>query len=192
MAINRLSGYSVVGISAQQKVYTCSTGDVASGAAINGRVIDRLGLGRNRIFETAEPFIHSYTTVGSTAADQKTTLSIKLQHGDSSGGGDMADYSTGMQAADVNFLTTAMTTTLQNWSTGAQFWSHDSEYNIIPAKRYIRPVGVWTHGGSSTSTAAGSVDYMYATLGVRFSGPDVADQYTGSLSSTSTSTSTST
>ncbi len=190
--INRLSGISVPGIAVQQKVFTCSTGDVLSGAAINGRVIDRLGLGRNRIYETAEPFIHAYTTVGSTAADQRVTLSIKLQHGDSSGGGDMADYSTGMQAPDANFRTTAESTAYQNWSTGPQFWGHDSEYNVIPAKRYVRPVGIWTRGGSSTSTAAGSIDYQYVTLGVRFGGPDVADSQSGSLSSTSTSTSTST
>jgi hypothetical protein len=190
--INRLSGVSVPGVAAQQKVFTCSTGDVLSGAAINGRVIDRLGLGRNRIYETAEPFIHAYTTVGSTAADQKVTLSIKLQHGDSSGGGDMADYSTGMQSADAIFRTTAESTAYQNWSTGAQFWGHDSEYNVIAAKRYVRPVGVWTRGGTTTSTAAGSVDYQYVTLGVRFGGPDVADGQSGSLSSTNYSTSTST
>ncbi len=190
--INRLSGVSVPGVAAQQKVFTCSTGDVLSGAAINGRVIDRLGLGRNMIYETAEPFIHAYTTVGSTALDQKVTLSIKLQHGDSSGGGDMADYSTGMQSADAIFRTTAESTAYQNWSTGPQFWGHDSEYNIIAAKRYIRPVGVWTRGGTTTSTAAGSVDYQYVTLGVRFGGPDVEDSKSGSLSSTNYSTSTST
>ncbi len=190
--INRLSGVSVPGVAAQQKVYTCSTGDVASGAAINGRVIDRLGLGRNRFYETAEPFIHAYTTVGSTALDQKVTLSIKLQHGDSSGGGDMADYSTGMQSADAIFRTTAESTAYQNWSTGPQFWGHDSEYNVTAAKRYVRPVGVWTRGGTTTSTAAGSVDNQYVTLGVRFGGPDMADSQSGSLSSTNYSTSTST
>lgn len=190
--INRLSGVSVPGIAVQQKAFTCSTGDVLSGAAINGRVIDRLGLGRNRIYETAEPFIHSYSTVGSTASDQRVTLSIKLQHGDSSGGGDMADYSTGMQSQDANFRTTAESTAYQNWSTGTQFWSHDSEYNVIAAKRYVRAVGAWTRGGTTTSTAVGSVDTQYVTLGIRFGHPDVADSQGGTLSSTSTSTSTST
>lgn len=190
--INRLHGKSEPGIAVQQKVYTCSTGDVASGAAINGRVIDRLGLGRNRIFEFAEPFIHAYTTVGSTAADQRVTLSIKLQHGDSSGGGDMADYSTGMQEPDLNFRTTAESTAFQNWSTGAQFYGHDSEYNVIAAKRYIRPVGVFTRNGSSTSTAAGSIDNAYVTLGVRFSGPEhsYSQSWVGNSTTTSTSTST--
>jgi hypothetical protein len=169
-------------------VFTCSTGDVLSGAAINGRVIDRLGLGRNRVYEHAIPFISAYTTVGSTAGDARVTLSIKLQHGDSSGGGDMADYSTGMQAADASFRTTAESTAHQNWSTGPQFWAHQSHYNVIPAKRYVRPVGIWTRGGSSTSTGAGSIDYNYVSLGVMFSGPDHA----GEALTTSTSTSTST
>lgn len=186
--INRQYGLNVPGIAVQQKVFTCSTGDVLSGAAINGRVIDRLGLGKNRIWEYAEPFIHCYTTIGSTGLDQRVTLSIKLQHGDSSGGGDMADYSTGMQSPDASFQTTAMSTAMQNWSTGLQYWSHDGEYNVIAAKRYVRPVGVFTRGGTTTSTAAGSVDGAYITMGVRFASPDHAD----SASSTSTSTSTST
>jgi len=186
--INRNPGIVVPGVAVQQKVFTCSTGDVASGAAINGRVIDRLGLGGGAIFGVAEPFISCYTTVGSTAADKKLTLSVKLQHGDSSGGGDMADYSTGMQSADRNFWTTAETTPLQNWSTGAQFFSHQSLYEVTAAKRYVRPVGVYTRNGNTTSTAAGSIDYMYASLGVRFAEPDHYPQ----PSSTSTSTSTST
>lgn len=186
--INRHIGIYVPGVAVQQKAFTCSTGDVLSGAAINGRVIDRLGLGGARIYETAEPFITAYTTVGSTAADKKLTLSVKLQHGDSSGGGDMADYSTGMTNADQNFWTTAESTAYQNWSTGVQFFAHESWYNVIPAKRYVRPVGVWTRGGSSTSTAAGSIDYMYVNLGVRFGGADVDPPTTSTSTSTSTST----
>lgn len=190
--INRLSGVNVPGLAVQNKVFTCSTGDVLSGAAINGRVIDRLGLGRGRIFEHASPYIHAYTTVGSTAADAKITLAIKLQHGDSSGGGDMADYSTGMTPSDAVFLTSAMTTAMQNWSTGVQHWGHEGQYNVIPAKRYVRAVGTWTRGGSSTSTAVGSIDYNFVNMGIRFSGPDLADSQVGPLGSTSSSTSTST
>jgi hypothetical protein len=186
--INRHIGLYVPGIATQQKTYTCSTGDVASAAAINGRVIDRLGLGGARIYETAEPSITCYSTVGSTAADKKLTLSIKLQHGDSSGGGDMADYSTGMTNADQNFWTTAESTAYQNWSTGTQFFAHQSWYNVIPAKRYVRPVGVWTRNGNTTSTAAGSVDNMYVTLGMRFGGADVDPVATSTSTSTSTST----
>lgn len=186
--INRNIGIVVPGSTVQQKVYTCSTGDILSGAAINGRIIDRLGLGGNRIFEDASVGITAYTTVGSTAADKRITLGVKLQHGDSSGGGDQADYSTGYQAADQNFFTTAESTAYQNWTTGVLYLGHQSWYNVIPAKRYVRAVGFLTKGGTTTSTAAGSVDYLYANLMVRFGGAD----YDPPTLSTSTSTSTST
>lgn len=176
------------GLSVQNKVYTCSTGDVASGSAINGLIIDRLGLGGNRIYETCEVGITAQTTVGSTAADKKITLSAKLQHGDSSGGGDMADYSTGNTNADQSFWTTAESTAYQNWTTGVMAFGHQSGYNVIAAKRYIRGVGTITKNGSTTSTAAGSVDYVLADLNLRFGAPD----YYAATLTTSTSTSTST
>ena len=186
--INRDVGIIVPGASVQNKYFTCSTGDLASAAAFNGRIIDRLGLGAQRIYEQAEVGISAYTTVGSTAADKRITLSVKLQHGDSSGGGDMADYSTGMQNADQNFFTTAESTAYQNWTTGVIHLGHQSWYNVIPAKRYIRAVGTLTKGGTTTSTAAGSVDGIYANLCIRFGTPD----YGAPSLSTSTSTSTST
>jgi hypothetical protein len=189
--INRNPGKIVPGLAVQQKGFTCSTGDVLSGATINGRILDRLDLGNQRIFGCAEPFITAYTTVGSTSTGMgvATTLSIKLQHGDSSGGGDMADYSTGMQPTDANFLTSQQTTSFQNWSTGPVYFAHQGYYEVTAAKRYVRPVGVWTRGGFTTSTAAGSVDAAYLNMGVRFGSPDVQSF---PYSSTSTSTSTST
>jgi len=186
--INRSIGIYVPGAAVTNVVFTCSTGDVASGAAVTGKVIDRLGLGANRIFEQAEAAVSCHTTAGSTGTDKKVTLSIKLQHGDSSGGGDMADYSTGYQSADQNFFTTAETTPLQNWSTGPLAVAHQSWYNVIPAKRYIRAVGTVTKNGISTSTAAGSYDRFFTDLHVRFG---TADYNPPSLT-TSTSTSTST
>lgn len=186
--INRNHGRTVPGVAAIQKLFTCSTGDVLSGAAINGRVIDRLGLGSKYMFRAVAPAICVHTTVGSTAADQKVALDIKLQHGDSSGGGDMADFSTGLQPGTRTFLTTAMTTPMQNWSTGAKFFDHRAEYEITAAKRYVRAVGTWTRGGSATSTAAGSIDTQYAYLTLNFKEADNSPF----VDSTSTSTSTST
>lgn len=187
--INRQPGKIVHGLAVQNKAFTCSTGDVASGAAINGLVIDRLTLGNQRIFGCAEPFIKAYSTLGttSTGLGVLTTLAIKLQHGDSSGGGDMADFSTGMQSPDANFLTSQQTTSFQNWSTGPQYFAHQSYYEVTAAKRYVRPVGTWTRSGFTTSTAG--ADNMYVDLGVRFGSADVASF---PFSSTSTSTSTST
>lgn len=186
--INRNIGIVVPGLAVQQKVFTCSTGDILSGAAINGRVIDRLGLGAGRIFQTAEVGINAYTTVGSTSAIKNFTLSAKLQHGDSSGGGDMADYSTGMQNADQNFFSAAESTAHQNWTTGVIHLNHQSWYEVTAAKRYVRAVGFITKGGPSTSTAASSIDACYANLVVRFGGAD----HNPSVLSTSTSSSTST
>jgi len=185
--INNELGRSVPG-SVPVNLFTCSTGDVLSGAAINGRIVDRLGLGARYNFRAVQVALHVWSTVGSTAADQKVALDIKLQHGDSSGGGDMADFTTGLQPATRSFLSTAMTTPMQNWSTGLQFFDHVADYEITAAKRYIRPVGTWTRGGSATSTAAGSIDRHYAYMPLNFKEADnlpFAD-------STSTSTSTST
>lgn len=187
--INRSVGIHVPGAAVTNRVFTCSTGDLLSGAALNGRVIDRLGLGGNRIYENCEVAMTAQTTVGSTAADKKITLSVKLQHGDSSGGGDMADYSTGQTNPDQSFWTTAESTAYQNWSTGVMAFAHQSWYNIIPAKRYIRGVGVATKGGTTTSTAAGTVDQVLVGLNLTFRTPDVSAPQT---LSTSTSTSTST
>jgi hypothetical protein len=187
--INRDVGIHVPGAAVTNRVFTCSTGDLLSGAALNGRVVDRLGLGGNRIYENCEVAMTAQTTVGSTAADKKITLSVKLQHGDSSGGGDMADYSTGQTNPDQSFWTTAESTAYQNWSTGVMAFAHQSWYNIIPAKRYIRGVGVATKGGTTTSTAAGTVDQVLVDLNLTFRKSDVSAPQT---LSTSTSTSTST
>ncbi len=186
--INRQLGQHVIGVAVEQRVYTCSTGDVASAADINGRVIDRLGLGGNRIFENVSVGVAVYTTVGSTAADKRITLGVRLQHGDSSAGGDMADYSTGSQSVDKNFFTTAESTAYQNWSTGVTHLSHQSWYNVIAAKRYVRPVGVVTRGGSTTSTAASSIDILNATLSLWFNTPDYGPPSLSTSTSTSTST----
>jgi hypothetical protein len=186
--INRLDGIHVPGAATVSKVFTCSTGDVLSGAAINGRIVDRLGLGGNRIFENCQVGLSVRTTVGSTALDKKITLSVKLQHGDSSGGGDLADYSTGMQSADQNFFTTAESTAYQNWSTGVIALGHQSWYNVIPAKRYVRAVGIVTRGGTTTSTAAGTIDTVNADLHLTFSKPDYAPPSLSTSTSTSTST----
>jgi hypothetical protein len=186
--INRHIGRSIPCLAATQKVFTCSTGDVLSGAAINGRVIDRLGLGARYQFRAANPFLHVTTTVGSTAPDQKIALDIKIQHGDSSGGGDMADFTTGLQPATRTFLSTFMSTVMQNWSTGQQFFDHNGEYEITAAKRYIRAVGTVTRGGVTTSTAAGSIDFAYADMGINFKEADNAPFTDTTSTATSSST----
>ena len=176
-------------------VFTCSSGDVASGAAINGRVIDRLGL----VFATAgavalsprdkpytvEPFCFA-SVPGSTSTLKNVSLDIKLQHGDSSGGGDMADYTTQDQPVTANYFNAAMTTDMVNWTTGSFIvHSNPAQYELTGAKRFIRAVGVVTKFGVSTSTAT---DGTPVVLGLNFREFTYANPATVSTSS-STSTS---
>ena len=174
-----------------QQVFKCSTGDVLSGAAINGEVADRRFLGR--MYNAASPYLEAWTTVGATSTgERRITLDAKLQHGDSSGGGDMADLSTGMQAAARTFGSDAMTTDYKVWTTGAlRLNGPEGMYDLRLAKRYVRPVGVVTKlGPFATSTAAGSIDRIWAKVGLVLESPDempprfdVAEKF-----STSTST----
>jgi hypothetical protein len=158
---------------------TCSTGNQApfgtgttgnvvqssQGAeGIAGRVIDRLSdLYTKDLPLVAAPFTHLYSSRGSTAADRKITLGVKLQHGDSSGGGDMADYSTQAQPDDKNFFSTARTTEMIAWSTGAlRLMSNASYYDLRAAKRFIRAVH---YGSKNAGTTESTGDE-----GARFSG----------------------
>lgn len=180
-------------------VFACSTGDVASGADINGVVIDRLGLqstaGGPHLSQydrmlNAAPFMVAYSSVGSTAANAKVTLKTRLQHGDSSGGGDMADLakpSASDGSKSVDYGLAAYTTAHQNWSTGIRrFASAPNSYDLNMAKRFIRAVGTLTVPGNTTSTAAGSADLFKVYMGVVFNegtfGPAAAHSTAASTS----------
>ena len=156
-------------------VFTCSTGTVLSGAAINGKVIDRLGLSATVAGATAlgtkdkclvaEPFLFS-AVQASTGTKRNVSLDIKLQHGDSSGAGDMADYSTGSQPAQATYLNAALTTDMVNWTTGAfVVASNPAQYELTGAKRFIRCVGIVTKFGDSTATGT---DGTPVSMGVDF------------------------
>lgn len=176
-------------------VFTCSTGSVLSGAAINGKVIDRLGLSATIAGATAlgvrdrclgaEPFLLS-AVQASTGTKRNVSLDIKLQHGDSSGGGDMADYTTQDQPATANYLNAALTTDMVNWTTGAfVVASNPAQYELTGAKRFIRAVGIVTKFGDSTSTGT---DGTPIAMGINFREFTFANPGTVSTSS-STSTS---
>ena len=62
---------------ASTRVYSCSTGDTTTGAAINGTVIDRLSHGR--LYHIAVPFAIGRRIAGSTTTgDAKITISTKI------------------------------------------------------------------------------------------------------------------
>lgn len=131
--------------------YTSSpAGDYRSSTDINGSVIDRQVLGRS--YSWCSPFGMA-SGAASTQVDHKITLGIKLQHGSSSDGGDMVDYSTQSQPADVNFFTSAMTTDFTNWTTGAmRGQTLPGVYDLRGANRFIRPVLTPTINFNATST----------------------------------------
>lgn len=164
----------VIQADSQSNVYDCNTGDggSTSGGAINGDIVDRLALGRN--WRGAQPFCIG-EGLTSTAASKKLTLTSKLQHGASSGGGDMADYSTGQQLGGYIFNTSAESTEFLRWSTGVtRVYSHAPVYDINGAKRFLRTVATVTMPGNTTSTAAGG--QVAVAQGINFFGGDEAPQ----------------
>ena len=100
----------------------------------------------------------------------------------------MADYSTQDQPVTAVFFSTAMSSDMQNWTTGPVIAnSNPAQYELTGAKRFIRSVGTVTKFGVTTSTAALSADLMSVSMGIdfrefTFSNPNPA--------STTTSTST--
>jgi hypothetical protein len=164
-----------------------STGEIASGAAINGEVVDRLGqvfastpqVGKSDFAQVAKPFAWAWTTVGSTEANQQVLIDCKLQHGDSSGGGDMADLSTQENAVQRVYYSTAYSSVFLAWSTAAKrMHSNVSDYQISSAKRFLRPVTTVTIGFAATSTVAGAGSLIQVVQGINF------DEFTYSPPST--------
>lgn len=109
-----------------------------------GRTIDRLGPElNNMIHVVAMPQASAYASRGSTEADRKFTIAVRIQHGDSSGGGDMTDYSTQNVPATRQYFSTARVSDQANWDTGyssgpLQAISNPAYYDLRAAKRYIR------------------------------------------------------
>lgn len=108
-----------------------------------GDLIDRLGPVLGRLYSVAMPSARVYASRGDTGADRKWTLGIRLQHGDSSGGGDFADYSTQNAAQTIQYFSTARTSDMANWdtqlSTGPlNMRTNPCYYDLRAAKRYLR------------------------------------------------------
>ncbi|MFQ5878542.1 MAG: hypothetical protein ACE5JH_12820, partial [Acidobacteriota bacterium] len=152
-------------------VSDCADGaDATGGAAINGNIIDRLALGRS--YHSATPFMVGHG-LASTAANKKLSIEVKLQHGASSAGGDMADYSTGLIPAATVFNTSVESSEHSRWTTGAQRVYAPSAaiaYDLRGANRYLREVITPTTPGNTTSTAA--ADVLNISGGIAFGGAD--------------------
>ena len=140
-------------------VLDCATGgDSTSGGVFTGSVIDLQALPSR--FTHLQPVIAG-TLPGttSTAGASRIELDVRLQHGDSSGGGDMANLSTDMLPATTQkYFSTEMSTDHPSWSTGTIRAQYSPEpIPLLGAKRYVRTGGQVTRIGGATSTAAGAI-----------------------------------
>ncbi|MFQ5765678.1 MAG: hypothetical protein ACE5GT_12185 [Rhodospirillales bacterium] len=176
----------------EQDAYkTCSASGTAAvtETSVNGRIIDRLGDELLRRYRTVEPFAYLFATRGSTEADRKLTLGVHVQHGDSSGGGDMADYSTGSQAATRTFFTSAGTTPMGGWSTGVLYGQSDAAYyDLTAAKRFVR--GVLHVKKNRITTETSGDEGMLAGAMFRFGGAEELPDRANTTGAGSTSTTT--
>jgi hypothetical protein len=134
--------------------YTSSpAGTIRSGCTISsGRLIDRTLLGRG--YNAVVPFLIANGNQ-STSLDAKVTLGVHLYHGDSSDGGDLAEYSTHNRPDDAVFMSSAMTTSYTNWTTGDKHCQSNSKvYDLRGANRYIALGARPTINTNATSTTA--------------------------------------
>lgn len=149
----------------------CATGlDSTSGGTFDGSIIDRLQLARR--FTHAEPFIiGSGLSNTDTGGGKSLKLDVFLKHGDSSGGGDLAEVDTGLRVAQQAVYNTGLTTDEKVWTTGAIRVQHSgSAYALQGLKRWIAPSAIDTRVGVATATAAGK--QMEYALGVAMLQPD--------------------
>lgn len=162
-------------------------------ASLNGRVIDllRQPLGAN--YDVALPSASLVSTRGSTEANRKLAVGLKLQHGDSSAGGDMADYSTASQPSDRQYFSSARSTDHAAWdateSTGPIYAvSNAAYYDLRAAKRYIRVVGRF--GKDNVTTESSADEQARVSMDITFAAGDKLPQRQDSTGPYSTTTST--
>jgi len=169
--------------------YTSSpAGVVRSGCSISsGRLIDRTKLGRG--YNACVPFVIGSGNA-STALDAKVSIGVHLYTGDSSGGGDLAEYSTHNRPDVAVFMSSAMTTEYTNWTTGAKkVQSNSKVYDLRGASRYIALGATPTINFNATSTtAAGALLTISGGLAMVISDEDPQASDDADAYSTSTST----
>lgn len=165
---------SLITCSTGGQVFSGNTGNNSPSSAallgINGNIIDRfaepLGIG----YKVAMPSAMLRSTRGSTESNRQLTLGVGLQHGDSSGGGDMADYSTGSRKDDVVFFGTARTTDMKSWDAGYStglitgIASAPTSYDLRAAKRYLRTVVTASKNKVTTESSGDEGARLSATL----------------------------
>ena len=137
----------------------CSTnGDSTSGGTFYGSIID-LQAFRSRFTHIQPVIAGTLPGVTSTAGASRVSLDVVVQSGNSSGGGDMANYSTEeLPSSAQNYFSTAMSTSHPSWSTGTIRTQYSPEpITLLGTKRYVRVGGQVTRIGNATSTAAANL-----------------------------------
>lgn len=137
-----------------------------------GRVIDRIGAPLGAFYGVAMPQAILESTLGSTEVNRAILIGCYIQHGDSSGAGDMAALSTAEQPADKQYFSTARTTDQVSWESGdrstgvARVSSLPAYYDLKGAKRYIRlAVRVGLPGRTATTeSTAEERSRVYGTI----------------------------
>ena len=178
---------------------------------VQGRVIDRRrdhGDGLLSLYQVAIPQVNINSTIGSTEANRLIRLACLLQHGDSSGGGDQAPYSTQSamffstqsQAFVQNitaYFSSARTSDMSNWSTAGSNiestgpWrgvTRPMTYDLRGAKRYVS-LAVWAAKNRVTSASSGD-EGSHVTAQITFAAGDFERQIFDATSPLSSSTST--
>lgn len=159
-----------------------------------GRVIDRLSAPFGAGYAVAMPSASLHATRGSTETNRQIAIGLYLLHGDSSGGGDMAAYSTASQPDDRTYFSTARTSEYKSWdaslSTGPVFApSNAAYYDLRAAKRFIQ-VAVRVRKNKITTESSGD-EHAHVEAAITFLGGDSLPQVADSpLSPFSCSTST--
>lgn len=159
-----------------------------------GRVIDRLGVPLGTYYNVAAINATLTATRGSTETNRKVALGCYLLHGDSSGGGDMAEYAHDSQPNDRTYFGTGRTSDMANWdgslSTGPlNATTNPAYYDLRAAKRYLQ-VAVRAFKNKITTESSGDEHARVGAQITFFGGanyPQVADP---PLSPYSTTTST--
>jgi hypothetical protein len=190
--VNTCSTASQILVSTANNNIQSSNAYIAGGGAgVTGRVIDRLtDVYAYDRYTVAMPGAYLYASRGTTEANRQLILGLKLQHGNSSAGGDMADYTTGSQPADATFFTTAGTTPMASWTTGPfRSASVPCYYDLRGANRYIRTVVSAFKNRATTESSGDESFHVGATLTL-LGGAQIPESQNAWLGVGSTSTST--
>lgn len=159
-----------------------------------GRTIDRLADDLFARYQVAIPQVIVQSTRGSTEANRQITVGLQLHHGDSSGGGDLAEYSTQNRPAVRALFSTARTSDMANWSTAYStgvitgLSSLPAIYDLRAAKRFIA-VLVQVQKNRVTTESSGD-EGLRIRADITFAGGDQVPQTPTSTVAWSSSTST--